>query len=197
MEETIKRHFKISEVFYYRNDPAGHNTHVHFAPFGPWGRPDEFDAPSPCVDAFTIPALLPEFRALVEKEFGTRWSGTYVCKHRNWDPLDPWSQHAFKKALDESCDHATQDAIVAWLDSPFEEDDMAKVAQEEWDLLFSYVRELDHAGITPMENARSIAFVWGLQKHAKGDRRPRDDEPSSREQQAGWDFGQALVPQKE
>jgi len=192
--ETVKQHFKITEVFYFRNDPDGHNTHVHCAPFGPFGEPDDPTAASPCTDAFTIPTLLTEFRTLIEATFRVRWSGTYVCKHRNWDAAQPWSQHAFKRALDETCSHATQDDIVAWLDSPFEEEDMATVDQEEWDLLFSYIRELDHSGITPKEHSRTIAFMWGMQKHAKGDRRPTSTAPSAKEQQAGWDMAKRIDP---
>lgn len=133
----VKDHFKIAEYvgsdyshpvaghyYSYKNDPVGHGNHVHVA-FLPWGEPDEHGA-SPPNTGGDGSAAAKAYREAFEAKFGNkyRWGGTYVYKHRNSDPNQPWSQHAedHGNAVDYMADGAEQQPIIDWLESEWEDD---------------------------------------------------------------------------
>lgn len=95
-------------------------------------------------------------------------------------------------AVDYMADGEKQDPIIEWLESDWGEEDLTKDESAQLAQISEYFFELEKAGIVPKEAARSVAFTWGMQKKAKGDDRPGDNEPSAREQQAGWDFAETL-----
>lgn len=129
----VKDHFGIAEYqggdyshpvaghyYSYKNDPSGHGNHVHVA-FLPWGEPDEPNAHPKDMRVWT-PAAEAYYDAFVAKFGGDtyRWGGTYVYKHRNGDPTQAWSQHAFGNAVDFMANGSDQDPIINWLESEWE-----------------------------------------------------------------------------
>jgi hypothetical protein len=175
MVETVSEHFRVAELhdgvvtpghfYFFRNDPTGHDNHVHVA-FQPWGEPDEPDADVPDDPGAGSPAARTMFAVLVPPAAPPRFPGThnggvYAHKHRNSDPAQPWSQHALIKgnAIDIMCDHETADEIARWLTGPWEDDVDAVqnvMLRREW---FMLAAAADEFGIqhpeTPEEDAET------------------------------------------
>lgn len=153
---TVAEHFAIAELlggvwtpghFYdWRNDPVGHDGHLHAA-FSPRQLPDAATANPPTASRLTDRAEA--FKAAVFAKFpDATYLGGIVRKHRNNDPAEPWSQHTFGNAIDVGGDHALQDAVAAWINGPWEDD----VTQEDFDKMlrqaigFGADRDLEQVG---------------------------------------------------
>jgi len=188
---TVAQHFAVNNILWR---VANHFNHVHvdFNPAGV-GKPQcvggtagwEDSGGSPRLNSFRAELnLQPDKKApggigYFAKIPGTYDLGTYVCKLISG--TNEWSQHAYDNAQDIGVpDLKTGDAVVAWLNSPWKEDDVSK--QDVIDGLIDAFNVKD-------EKALDDGFhtILGIKASLVGDARPAGTALA-----AGWDFADLL-----